>query len=639
MKITTRQFAVALLLLTASASVWAADDDNWDGRFATNGLNGPVWAIAVSGNNVFVGGQFTQAGLLSVNNIARWDGTNWSALGSGIGGGLVTAITIHNGRVYVGGAFTSAGGAPANNVAYWESGSWNFMQGGVDGWVRSLEVGPDNRVYAGGDFTHAGLGFSRQASYLIRWSGSDWDTSAPTPGYQVMSLAFGPDALYARVNRQVENYVWLFQGSVWPEVVSGGQVPGAIKGDGVFVYEFSPWLRRRNSALGTSTLLGTPVGSIWSVWPDGVNTYAGGSFTSMDGVPTANIAVRGTNGWSALGSGVGGTNLAPAVRAIAKSGDRVYVGGNFLAAGGKPSPHFAIWRPVPASPATSRSDCVPAPVGMVGWWSADGNANDIQGVNHGTAQGGLAFGAGKVGSGFILNTLGNYVRVPHHASLDFTGSSKFTVAVWVLPQPDGRFQAIAVKAPASDAWNWGLYLGADGRFMAGNQNGEAVHSTNAAQSGVWQHVAFTYDQGTWTLYRNGAAENSNTGPLVTQSSGALAVGRKGDSVVNTDYLLGAVDELQVFNRALTAEEIRAVYAAGSDGLCKRPEFVGIVRENDGSMRVRVKGQTGHDLTLSSSTNLTNWVSWPSVPYTGGTNDIPDSATVGTPKKFYKVTSP
>ena len=635
MKTTTRQFAAALLLIFTTASVRAADDDNWDGQFATNGLNGPVWAIAVSGNDVFVGGQFTMAGAIPVNNIAKWDGTNWSALGSGIGGGLVTAMTIHNGRVYVGGAFTSAGGAPANNVAYWESGSWNFMQGGVNGWVRLLLVGPDNLLYAGGDFTHAGLGFTKPISFVARWLGEDWDTFGGNFG-GVTSLAFGQDALYAVGGGR---YQRKYSAIPWADVETGTP-RGVVVGDGFFVYEFDEWIQRHQGYAITRTTLGTPAGHVWTLLPASADViYVGGSFTGIDGVPTANIAVRGTNGWSALGSGVGGTNLAPAVRAIAKSGDRVYVGGNFLTAGGKPSPYFAVWRPAPAPASTLRSDCVPAPVGMVGWWSADGSANDIQGVNHGTAQGGLAFGAGKVGSGFILNTLGNYVRIPHHAILDFSSGSKFTVAVWVLPQPDGRFQAIAVKAPASDAWNWGLYLGADGRFMAGNQNGEAVHSTNAAQSGVWQHVAFTYDQGTWTLYRNGVAENSNTGPLVTQSGGALAVGRKGDSAVNTDYLLGVVDELQVFNRVLTAEEVRAVYAAGSDGLCKRPEFVGIVRENDGSMRVRVKGQTGHDLTLSSSTNLTNWVSWPSVPYTGGTNDIPDSATVGTPKKFYKVTSP
>jgi len=640
MRITTRAFAVVLLFVIATNYGGAADDDNWDGRFATNGLNGPVWAIAVSGNDVFVGGQFTQAGPLSVNNIAKWDGTNWSALGSGIGGGLVTAITIHNGRVYVGGAFTSAGGAPANSVAYWENGSWNFMQGGVDGWVRSVEVGPDNRVYVGGDFTHAGLGFSLQHSYLIRWTGSDWDTSTPSPGWQVMSLAFGPDALYARVNRQVENYLWLYQGTVWPEVVSGGQVPGAIKGDGSFVYEFYPWLRRRTSTQGSSTLLGTPVGTVWCVSPDGANIYAGGSFTSMDGVPAANIAVRGTNGWSALGSGVGGSNAVPAVRAIARVGDRVYVGGNFLAAGGKPSPYFAVWRIPSASPAPSRSDCVPAPVGIVGWWAGDGNANDIQGANHGTPQAGLVFGTGKVGSGFILNALGNYVRIPHHASLDFAAGSQFTVAAWMLPQPDGRFQAIAVKSPASDAWNWGLYLSADGRFMAGSQNGHAVFSTNAAQAGVWQHVAFSYNQGAWVLYRNGVAESTNaSGPLVTQSTGALAIGRKGDSALNTDYFLGTVDELQVFNRALGAVEVAAIHAAGSHGLCKRPEFVGILRENANAMRLRVKGKTGHSFTLSTSTNLADWQPTPSVPYTGGTNDILDAEASSAPKKFYKVTTP
>jgi len=77
-----------------------------------------VRTIAVSGTDVYVGGDFTQAGGSPANNIARWDGSSWHPLGTGVNE-RVYAIGVSGTDLYVGGEFTEAGGSPASYIARW----------------------------------------------------------------------------------------------------------------------------------------------------------------------------------------------------------------------------------------------------------------------------------------------------------------------------------------------------------------------------------------------------------------------------------------------------------------------------------------------------------------------------------------
>lgn len=70
------------------------------------------------GSDVFVGGRFSQAGSIPANRIACWDGSPWSALGSGVNN-TVRAISVSDSTVYVGGDFTQAGEIPASYIACW----------------------------------------------------------------------------------------------------------------------------------------------------------------------------------------------------------------------------------------------------------------------------------------------------------------------------------------------------------------------------------------------------------------------------------------------------------------------------------------------------------------------------------------
>jgi len=77
-----------------------------------------VYALAVSGSDVYAGGGFTTAGSTAASSIAKWNGSNWSALGSGIGGIFdVTALAVLGNELYAGGPFTTAGGKVSPYIA------------------------------------------------------------------------------------------------------------------------------------------------------------------------------------------------------------------------------------------------------------------------------------------------------------------------------------------------------------------------------------------------------------------------------------------------------------------------------------------------------------------------------------------
>src|SRR4051794_24083051 len=121
---------IALLLCLAIACAEGAPgDENWaDGFGAPPGLNGEVYCSRAIGSDLFVGGAFTKAGDVDVNNVARWDGHEWHAVGAGVYG-RVFAIAVHRNALYVGGDFFSADESVAYNVAKWTGTQWEDIAG------------------------------------------------------------------------------------------------------------------------------------------------------------------------------------------------------------------------------------------------------------------------------------------------------------------------------------------------------------------------------------------------------------------------------------------------------------------------------------------------------------------------------
>ncbi|MFN0131747.1 MAG: GC-type dockerin domain-anchored protein [Phycisphaerales bacterium] len=128
------------------------------------------------GPALFVAGILDIAGTTNVRNIAKWDGLAWSDVGGGIGSDVndrVWALAVFDdgmGRaLYAAGQFGDAGGAPAANIAKWNGTAWSALDAGVNGDVHALAVFDDGSgpaLHVGGWFTSAG---GASSPYLAKW--------------------------------------------------------------------------------------------------------------------------------------------------------------------------------------------------------------------------------------------------------------------------------------------------------------------------------------------------------------------------------------------------------------------------------------------------------------------------------------
>ena len=153
-------------------------------RLRRRGAQRPVYALAVSGSDLYVGGDFTDAaGIPEADYIAKWNGSAWSALGSnGSGDGAlndaVDALAVSGSDLYVGGVFTDAAGiAEADYIAKWNGSAWSALgsNGSGDGALNGRSTpsrSPAADLYVGGSFTDA-AGIAT-ADYIAKWNGSAW---------------------------------------------------------------------------------------------------------------------------------------------------------------------------------------------------------------------------------------------------------------------------------------------------------------------------------------------------------------------------------------------------------------------------------------------------------------------------------
>jgi len=116
------QFATAGGVNTANLAQWNVSNHSWSPVGSGAGITGDgvsrVFALAVAGGNLYVGGQFTMADAASVPNLAQWDGSTWSPLGSCVNVGIV-ALAAHGNNLYLGGGITTVDGIPSPNIAHW----------------------------------------------------------------------------------------------------------------------------------------------------------------------------------------------------------------------------------------------------------------------------------------------------------------------------------------------------------------------------------------------------------------------------------------------------------------------------------------------------------------------------------------
>jgi hypothetical protein len=221
--------------------------------------------------------------------------------------------------------------------------------------------------------------------------------------------------------------------------------------------------------------------------------------------------------------------------------------------------------------------CTSPPSGMVGWWSGDGHPFDLVGSNNGTLQGAATYADGKVEKAFSFDGLTNFVSVPYTPSLDFTDGD-FSIDAWVYPTTvDTYGEGIAGRLPSDNSSGWGFAIQGSTYGTAGKLNifgkGDWIGQSNGTvATNIWTHVAITRSGNSLTYYINGSPSGSYTNAYSTGSfnnSLSLVIGDIYPSWAETVWRFsGLIDEVEIFNRALSAEEIAAIYNAGSASKCK-----------------------------------------------------------------------
>jgi hypothetical protein len=284
------------------------DGSNWSAL--NNSVNSSVYALALDANSDLVaGGTFSQADYKTAERIATWNGDDWSTLGQGMSS-TVTALTVNAaGELIAGGWFTEADELSVNYIAAWDGSSWSALDGGMTGnRVYSLAATTEGGFVAGGFFTKAG---QEPASNIAQRSDGAWS------------------ALGAGLGGSVESLVE----STPNNIVAGGQFN--VTGDNLAVKGVAAWNGNTWSALGDGL-----DGIVYSLAKNSLgNIVAGGVFRSSGATPVNNIALWNSSSWTALGDGLNGSVRAIAITAT----NDIFAGGNFTEAGGEPANYIAQW--------------------------------------------------------------------------------------------------------------------------------------------------------------------------------------------------------------------------------------------------------------------------------------------------------
>ncbi len=332
------------------------------GMAAGSGIPTVSALTTLPNGDLIAGGFFTTAGGVAAINIARWNGSAWSPLGTGMNNAVSTLTTLPSGDLIAGGSFTFAGGLPANRVARWDGSAWSALGAGMSNSVTDLTVLPSGDLIAGGNYTTAG---GLTVNGIARWNGSVWSALGTGLSHPVTALTVLPSGdLIAAVNSPyapgvATNYIVRWNGSAWSPLGTGmiaTGVPGVDalatlpSGDliavgnfntagGVTTNRIARWNGSSWSALGTGLGGFSRFVLTLTVLPSG-DLFAGGSFTTAGGVGANGIARWNGSAWSALSPGINNT-----VNALTKlpNGDLIAAGNFTTIAGGVPANGIARW--------------------------------------------------------------------------------------------------------------------------------------------------------------------------------------------------------------------------------------------------------------------------------------------------------
>jgi len=211
--------------------------------------------------------------------------------------------------------------------------------------------------------------------------------------------------------------------------------------------------------------------------------------------------------------------------------------------------------------------CFMTPNGLVSRWRGEDNPNDDVGGHAGDLQGTATFAAGRVGDAFSFDGTSGYVTVPDAPELR---PAQFTLSAWIDPSGlrTSFYDIVFTKGTSFqlgfDHGRPALFNHVDGQFVG-------TAASSVLQPGQWNLLTATHDGATARVYLNGAlVAQQLIGPVVYDDA-PLGIGAsvQNGQLVTSDLFNGLIDDVTLHNRALTDDEVRALYD-GSSPNCPPP---------------------------------------------------------------------
>jgi YVTN family beta-propeller protein len=224
--------------------------------------------------------------------------------------------------------------------------------------------------------------------------------------------------------------------------------------------------------------------------------------------------------------------------------------------------------------------------GLVAHWTFNGNVTDSVGNHNPSATNAITFAVGKVGQGAKIGT-GGFIDVPDSADLR---NQKYTIEAWVRPDGPGPnddesgsnlidkpFSRPRGEYEVTMQLGWRAY---DGRFVYcfGNiPGGHRMASARSFPAGNFHHVAATYDGAVFRLFVNGVleGERAHVKTVEYDSQAPWVIGATPAAYRNDGWPRtwnGVIDEVKIYNRALSEAEVKAEFNTSSSGVMAYVSF-------------------------------------------------------------------
>jgi len=206
---------------------------------------------------------------------------------------------------------------------------------------------------------------------------------------------------------------------------------------------------------------------------------------------------------------------------------------------------------------------------LVSYWKMEGNSNDVVDGNNGTDTS-ITYGTsyGKILQGTLFNGSSSYISIANNANINFLQSSPFTLSVWIKLGATTDQHIIDKQQNVTNEFNYCFIV--DGTtqklaFYVSKQNiaGTGILTNSAVTTGVWYHLVGISDGTNISLYLNGVQQGTTTAISFSGATQCLATLYFGKFYNNTEYFNGDLDEVGIWNRALSSDEVLALYNSGN----------------------------------------------------------------------------